>query len=136
MACPVRFTPTACHLSSITNPAHRSLASMFQASTNTPHLVASGLDFTAQALRHNVTHPKEELSTSFREAYSKTLKAHHSFLIKPIFSAAMSACPYRKDFYTKLGSESGPTKEMEEWLEALEKQVGILNAFLAKEGKW
>jgi hypothetical protein len=26
-------------------------------------------------------------------------------MVKPIFSAAMSATPYRKDFYGKLGSD-------------------------------
>jgi len=98
----------------------------------------SGLDFTAQALRHNLTHPNEELSTSFREAYGKTLKQYHSFLIKPIFSAAMGACPYRKDFYAKLGDNPADVQRgLQSWLEALEERVKILQAFLAtKEAKW
>jgi hypothetical protein len=54
-----------------------------------------GLDFTAQALRHNISNPSVELSQSFRDAYGNTLKPHHSFIVKPIFSAAMSATPYR-----------------------------------------
>ena len=98
-----------------------------------------GLDFTAQALRHNVSHPTEELSASFRHAYAETLKPHHSFLVKPIFSAAMGACPYRKEFYRKLGDE-GTEAEVQaillEWLAALEAQVVVLKAFMAKEGKW
>ena len=65
----------------------------------------SGLDFTAQALRHNITNVSHELADSFREAYGKTLKPHHSFIVKPIFSAAMSATPYRADFYKKLGED-------------------------------
>ncbi|KAL8727689.1 MAG: hypothetical protein Q9181_005614 [Wetmoreana brouardii] len=99
-----------------------------------------GLDFTAQALRHNQSHPPDELSTSFRTAYTSTLKPHHSFLVKPIFSAAMSATPYKKDFYAKMSAseDEGKVKvEMGKWLDALENQVGILKEFVGrKEAKW
>jgi hypothetical protein len=98
----------------------------------------SGLDFTAQGLRHNLTNPTKELSDSFRDAYGNTLKPHHSFVIKPIFSAAMSATPYRKDFYAKLGAdETKVGAELEKWLSGLEKVVGILRVFTtSKEAKW
>ncbi|KAI9672564.1 MAG: hypothetical protein M1817_003330 [Caeruleum heppii] len=98
-----------------------------------------GLDFTSLSLRQNLSSPAaEELSTSFRTAYASTLKPHHSFMVKPIFSAAMSATPYRKDFYAKLGADQDKVmKELKEWLGALEVQVGILKEFLArKEAKW
>ncbi|KAK5112225.1 hypothetical protein LTR62_004386 [Meristemomyces frigidus] len=97
-----------------------------------------GLDFTSQALRRNLSTPNEELSTSFREAYSNTLKPHHGFLIKPLFSAAMSACPYRKDFYGKLGDDRVRVeRELDTWLGALEQRVGILQEFLGgKDAKW
>ena len=99
----------------------------------------SGLDFTAQALRHNLNNGSAELSNSFREAYGGTLKPHHSFMIKPIFSAAMSATPYRKDFYNKLGNgdESKVAAPMEKEVAALEKVVAILKTFQArKEAQW
>ena len=98
----------------------------------------SGLDFTAQALRANIANPSQELSDSFRAAYGETLKPHHSFIVKPIFSAAMSATPYRKDFYKKLGEDESKVNEaLATWLGALEKVVGILNDFTAsKEAKW
>ncbi|MCJ1300863.1 hypothetical protein MMC08_003662 [Hypocenomyce scalaris] len=97
-----------------------------------------GLDFTAQALRHNDSNPSDELSASFRTSYNSTLKPHHSFLIKPIFSAAMSATPYRKDFYSKMGVDQGKGQEsLRAWLKALEKQVSILKEFQGrKEAKW
>ncbi|KAH8725371.1 glycolipid transfer protein domain-containing protein [Phaeosphaeriaceae sp. PMI808] len=96
------------------------------------------LDFTAQALRHNTSNPAKELADSFRDAYGNTLKPHHSFIVKPIFSAAMSATPYRKDFYQKLGEDDAKVQaELEKWLKALEGQIVILNQFLArKEAKW
>jgi hypothetical protein len=97
-----------------------------------------GLEFTSLAISHNIASPKDELSTSFRDAYGKTLKPHHSFLVKPVFSAAMSAVPYRKDFYSKLGNDQEQVqREMKRWLSALEEQVGTLKAFLgSKEAKW
>jgi len=97
-----------------------------------------GLDFTAQALRHNKTDQSVELSDSFRSAYGSTLKPHHSFLIKPIFSAAMSAVPYRKDFYGRLSDDPAEgDKGLETWLSALEERIKILKEFQArKEAKW
>lgn len=110
-----------------------------------------GLDFTAQALRADLTNnagaavnevkPKRELADSFRDGYKNTLAPHHSFMVKPIFSAAMSATPYRKDFYAKLlGQGASPDTlyaELEKWLNALEERVTILKTFLAsKEAKW
>ncbi|KAJ5220188.1 HET-C protein [Penicillium chermesinum] len=97
-----------------------------------------GLDFTAQALRHNINNAASELSVSFREAYGGTLKPHHSFLVKPIFSAAMSATPYRADFYKKLGDDQAKVNaQMDKEIAALEKNVAILKTFLdSKEAKW
>ncbi|KAI9793255.1 MAG: hypothetical protein M1816_000676 [Peltula sp. TS41687] len=96
------------------------------------------LDFTSTALRSNVAVQSEELSVSFRNAYGSTLKPHHSFVVKPIFSAAMSATPYRKDFYAKLGGDLQKVEhELRVWLVALEKQVGVLKGFLErKDVKW
>ncbi|KUJ16477.1 glycolipid transfer protein [Mollisia scopiformis] len=97
-----------------------------------------GLDFTAIALSQNLATASEELSVSFRNAYGNTLKPHHSFMVKPIFSAAMSACPYRKDFYVKLGDDQEKVEqELRVWLAALVKLLAILKGFLdRKEAKW
>jgi len=97
-----------------------------------------GLDFTCIALTQNLAISSEELSASFRNAYGSTLKPHHSFMVKPIFSAAMSACPYRKDFYVKLGEDGDKVAaELSVWLAALTKLIAVLKAFLdRKEAKW
>ncbi|KAI0482501.1 het-c [Xylariaceae sp. FL0804] len=97
-----------------------------------------GLDFTCIALSQNLAKADEELSTSFRNAYGATLKPHHGLLIKPVFSAAMSATPYRKDFYPKLGADQDKVSvELRAYLMALEKIVGILKGFQdRKEAKW
>ncbi|KAI0596799.1 het-c [Biscogniauxia sp. FL1348] len=96
-----------------------------------------GLEFTCIALSQNLAQEAEELSTSFRNAYGETLKPHHGLLIKPVFSAAMSACPYRKDFYPKLGDEAKVPVELRAYLAALDNIVGILKGFQSrKEAKW
>ncbi|KJZ78066.1 hypothetical protein HIM_02703 [Hirsutella minnesotensis 3608] len=97
-----------------------------------------GLEFTCIALSQNIAKSSEELADSFRGAYGQTLKPHHSFIVKPIFSAAMSACPYRKDFYSKLGSDDTKVQEdLRVYLAALDKIVGILKGFLdSKDAKW
>lgn len=49
----------------------------------------------------------------------------------------MSAVPYRKDFYPRLGEKEQVERELREWLAALEKIVGVLKGFLdRKEAKW
>lgn len=59
-------------------------------------------------------------------------------MVKPIFSAAMSACPYRKDFYVKLGDDNSKVEAaLRVWLSALENLIAILKGFLdRKEAKW
>lgn len=97
-----------------------------------------GLEFTCAALSKSVANSSEELADSFRNAYSTTLKPHHSFLVKPVFSAAMSACPYRADFYAKLGQDQEKvSSELRTYLAALDKIVGILKGFTeSKDAKW
>lgn len=110
-----------------------------------------GLDFTAQALRADLKEnasvstfeakPKAELAESFRKAYKNTLAPHHGFLVKPIFSAAMSATPYRKDLYSRMvgpGVDGENARQsLEKWVSALEERIAILKAFLASpEAKW
>jgi len=90
-----------------------------------------GLEFTGKALRKNASDPSEELSVSFTTAYGDTLKKHHNMLVKGVFSLAMKACPYRADFYKKLGNDENEVKkQLEEWLKALESINGILSNYL------
>lgn len=51
-------------------------------------------------------------------------------VVKGIFSLAMKACPYRADFYKKLGTNQDKVSvQLEEWLTSLELCCDIL-------GKW
>ncbi|KAI8075057.1 glycolipid transfer protein domain-containing protein [Gongronella butleri] len=80
-----------------------------------------GLDFTAQALRRSLSDATEELTVSFTKAYENTLRKFHSMIIRPVFSLAMKACPYRKDFYATINVQTPEDLElMKAWLAALE----------------
>ncbi|KAH3663748.1 hypothetical protein OGAPHI_005150 [Ogataea philodendri] len=92
-----------------------------------------GLQFTAVAMRETVSRPKDELNKTFTDAYGKTLTKYHTMLIRPIFKLAMKACPYRADFFAKLGADQEKVaQQLEEWLSALEKIVAEIMAFFEK----
>ncbi|PKY37522.1 glycolipid transfer protein [Rhizophagus irregularis] len=94
-----------------------------------------GLEFTSVALRRSINDENEELTVSFTEAYGVTLRPFHSMLVRPIFGLAMKACPYRKDFFEKLGDDQEKVKQQyEEWLLAFEKVVQRLNNFYTEGG--
>jgi hypothetical protein len=50
----------------------------------------------------------------------------------------MSACPYRNDFYVKLGDDPAKVAaELRVYLQGLDKVVGILKGFVnSKDAKW
>ncbi|CAO3593921.1 unnamed protein product [Absidia cylindrospora] len=88
-----------------------------------------GLDFTAQALRRSLTDQAEELTVSFTKSYEATLKKFHGYLVRPVFSLAMKACPYRKDFYAKINVQNDEDKAvMSGWLAALETIIATIQA--------
>ncbi|GAA5830279.1 hypothetical protein JCM3766R1_002853 [Sporobolomyces carnicolor] len=92
-----------------------------------------GLKFTQTALQRSQANPAEELNTSFQSAYDVTLKQYHSFVVRPVFSLAMKACPYRADFYAKLGPPtSNVDQELVKWNSALGEIITNLEAFYAK----
>ena len=95
------------------------------------------LAFTARAIRRNVSNPNEELVTSFQSAYDEILRRHHGIMIRPIFTVAMKAVPYRRDFYIKLDPtmvEPDVIREMEIWLSSLERVVAIIAPLLQSIG--
>ncbi|TEB38520.1 glycolipid transfer protein [Coprinellus micaceus] len=61
-----------------------------------------GLSFTCKGLQQTQADASEELASAFTKSYEQTLKAFHNFIVKGV---AMKACPYRKDFYTKLAAD-------------------------------
>ncbi|KAI5962750.1 hypothetical protein KGF57_001402 [Candida theae] len=94
--------------------------------------LSRGLQFTAQAMRETIDQPDKELTATFTDAYGKTLSKYHGMFVKPVFKLAMQACPYRKDFFAKLGADQTKVAEqLKAWLEALEKIVKIIFDFFA-----
>jgi len=96
-----------------------------------------GLKFTRLGLQNSYDKPDQELSASFTESYQGTLKKFHSFVVKPVFTLAMNACPYRKDFYQKLsagGTEAETNEKLGKWLSALKGITDRMDTFYEKGG--
>lgn len=106
-------------LQSLVHEEHKELGKKATATEGLMWLLR-GFEFTSKALRHNINNPNEELATSFQESYNGTLKQHHNFVVKGIFSVALKATPYRNDFYAKLGNPKDVKDQSIEWLTALE----------------
>jgi hypothetical protein len=85
------------------------------------------------SLTNSQANKSEELSTSFTKGYEASLKKYHNFVIKGVFAVAMKACPYRADFYAKLGSPiEAVEEELAKWLAALDKIIAQIEAFYEK----
>ncbi|EAU91073.1 het-c2 protein [Coprinopsis cinerea okayama7 len=102
-----------------------------------------GLAFTCQALLIVQADASKELADAFNESYKGTLSKFHNFIVKGVFSVAMKACPYKKDFFTKLAADpaGGPpveqaklNEELNKWLAALDQIVKRMEAFYEKGG--
>ncbi|CAE6469186.1 unnamed protein product [Rhizoctonia solani] len=92
-----------------------------------------GLAFTCKALQHCQADKAAELSTGFNASYPQTLKPHHGMLVGTVFSLALKACPYRKDFYQEIGSP--PDDQLDAWLGALDEIITRMDTFY-KDGKY
>ncbi|KAG0005375.1 hypothetical protein BGZ79_005173 [Entomortierella chlamydospora] len=92
--------------------------------------LSRGLDFTLQSLERSDANPSEELSVSFTKGYEGTLRQYHGIMVRPVFTMAMKACPYRADFYAKLGQDQGLVKQdLTSYLAGLRKIVVQIQTF-------
>lgn len=92
-----------------------------------------GLEFTCEAMAKVIENPEWELSKAFEKSYSETLSKYHSFLIKPVFKLAMKACPYRTDFFKKLGEPYDKVLEqLTAWVKGLKEVVSQIMEFFKK----
>jgi len=62
------------------------------------------LEFIGTAFQRTLTHPAEELKTSFAEAYKTTLYKHHTWIQYGAFQMALAGVPPRAHFQTRLGN--------------------------------
>ncbi|CAE6423372.1 Pleckstrin homology domain-containing family A member 8 [Rhizoctonia solani] len=91
-----------------------------------------GLSFTGKALQHCQADKTAEIVDGFNTSYTQTLQPYHGMLVKGVFGLAMKACPYRKDFYEKIGSP--PDDQLNAWLGALDAIVARMDAFYKAGG--
>jgi len=94
--------------------------------------LSRGLQFTEAAIRQTLDHPEKEMTETFTTAYKNTLIKYHSMFVRPIFKLAMKACPYRRDFFAKLGNDQAKVlQQMKEWVNSLASIVKIIVDFYA-----
>jgi hypothetical protein len=93
-----------------------------------------GLSFTCKSLQFAQANKDKELSAAFSHGYDNSLKEFHKFVTRGIFSVALKAVPYRKDFYAKLGYGPDGDPELDEWLASLSKIVTNLQDYSATNG--
>ncbi|CAG8503983.1 1226_t:CDS:2 [Cetraspora pellucida] len=92
-------------------------------------LLTRQIEFIAVGLRRSINDPNEELAVSFTESYKITLERHHNIVLRPIFRVAIKACPYRHEFFQKLGNDQEKVyQQYESWLSSLE---GIIKRLYA-----
>lgn len=76
---------------------------------------------------------EEDLVKCAKKAYEGSLKKFHGWLVQGIFSVAMKAVPYRKDFMHKLGrgkvDEATVLKEMKDCLDLLSANINVVEEF-------
>lgn len=77
-----------------------------------------GLEFIGATFQRMVSHPTEELKTSFAEAYKTTLYKHHTWIQYGAFQVALAGVPPRAHFQTRLGNP--PPSAMSEYFSALQ----------------
>ncbi|EDV22227.1 uncharacterized protein TRIADDRAFT_59251 [Trichoplax adhaerens] len=80
----------------------------------------------------------DEVSVCASTAYEQTLRRYHGFIVKGIFSLAVKASPYRKNFIKALGkdrSESETLEDLRKYTDLLLENVNTLNQFYQETGQ-
>jgi len=81
---------------------------------------------------------EQDLAVAATNAYGRSLRKYHGWVVRGVFSLAVKAVPYRKDFIAQLGtvensgepaSETEIINEMKSCVMALGKLVNILCQF-------
>ncbi|XP_068748310.1 glycolipid transfer protein-like isoform X1 [Montipora capricornis] len=79
---------------------------------------------------------EEDLVKCAKKAYEYSLKKFHGWIVQGIFSVAMKAVPYRKDFMNKLGrgkvDEQTVLKEMKDCVDLLSANISVVEEFYQK----
>jgi len=81
---------------------------------------------------------EQDLSKCVTKAYEGSLKQFHGWMVRKIFSMAMMAVPYRKDFIIALGkdaTEEEILKDMQESLDLMSANLDTIHGFYLKTGQ-
>ena len=81
---------------------------------------------------------EQDLVVCAKKAYAESLKMYHGWMVQGVFSLAMKAVPYRKDFMKKLGpevEEDEVLKDMKEVVELMAANIDTINEFSQATGQ-
>ncbi|XP_057295652.1 glycolipid transfer protein-like [Hydractinia symbiolongicarpus] len=81
---------------------------------------------------------EQDLTKCAKKAYEQSLKKYHGWMVQGIFSLAMKAVPYRKDFIKALGPETTEEEvlaDMKEVVEMMALNIDNINAFYVQTGQ-
>lgn len=81
---------------------------------------------------------EEDLVKCAKKAYENSLKKYHGWMVQGVFSLAMKAVPYKKDFMKALGpdtTEEVILGEMKETVDLMASNMDELNKFYAETGQ-
>eukprot|EP00118_Oscarella_pearsei_P025819 m.308834 g.308834 ORF g.308834 m.308834 type:complete len:205 (+) comp44941_c0_seq1:18-632(+) len=93
-----------------------------------------------QVFLNKVLEGEQDLSKCASAAYEASLKRFHGWIVRGIFSLAMKAVPYRKDFVKALlqGADGGEERllaEMKEFMDCFGQNVATIADFYKKTGQ-
>ncbi|XP_058962959.1 glycolipid transfer protein-like [Pocillopora verrucosa] len=115
---------------------------MAENSTKAKNSATDALLWLKRALRfiivflREVLTGEEDLVKCAKKAYENSLKRFHGWMVQGVFSLALKAVPYRKDFIDKLGrnkvDEDTVLREMREFVDLLEANLEVVEQFYQK----
>ncbi|RMX47019.1 hypothetical protein pdam_00009637 [Pocillopora damicornis] len=115
---------------------------MAENSTKAKNSATDALLWLKRALRfiivflREVLTGEEDLVKCAKKAYENSLKRFHGWMVQGVFSLALKAVPYRKDFIDKLGrnkvDEETVLREMKEFVDLLEANLEVVEEFYQK----
>lgn len=100
-------------------------------------MVKRALEFFA-AIFQEVLSEEQDFGKCARNAYERTLKKYHGWMVQKVFSLALRGVPYRKDLIIALGkevTEEEVLSDMKNYLGLLEKNIKNINEFYEVTGE-
>eukprot|EP00794_Sanderia_malayensis_P014170 gene14170-15649_t len=91
-----------------------------------------------EAIFQELLTDEKDFGNCTRNAYERTLKKHHGWMVQKVFSLAIRGVPYRENLIKSLGKETTEEevlKDMKAYLEMLSPNIKVVHEFLESIGE-